>query len=146
MLLAPGQPAPEFTLTSIDGKEYSLSDFKGQIVYLDFWASWCGSCLREIPSLLKLKDAYKGKPIAFVAISIDDDKSAWEKMVNEKQLKGYQLHAEKAWQSDAAKHYQVYGVPTFVLIDGEGKIIEYPATRPSDPETALTLDKHLKQL
>jgi thiol-disulfide isomerase/thioredoxin len=146
MLLAPGQPAPEFTLTSIDGKEYSLSDFKGQIVYLDFWASWCGPCLREIPSLLKLKDAYKGKPIAFVAISIDDDKSAWEKMVNEKQLKGYQLHAEKAWQSDAAKHYQVYGVPTFVLIDGEGKIIEYPATRPSDPETVLTIDKHLKQL
>lgn len=146
MLLAPGQPAPGFTLTSIDGKEYSLSDFRGQLVYLDFWASWCGPCRREIPHLKKLKEAYKGKPIAIIAISIDDDMAAWEKMVKDQELGGYQLHAEKAWLSDAAQQYQVYGVPTFVLIDGEGKIIEYPATRPSDPETVLTIDKHLKQL
>lgn len=146
MLLAPGQPAPDFTLTGIDGKEYSLEDFRGQLVYLDFWASWCGPCRREIPHLKKLKEVYKGKPIAIISISIDDDKYAWEKMVKDEELGGYQLHAEKAWLSDAAQQYQVYGVPTFVLIDGEGKIIEYPATRPSDPETPLTIDKHLKRL
>ncbi len=144
MLLAPGQPAPSFTLTDIEGNEHSLSDFKGQLVYIDFWASWCGPCRREIPHLKKVKEAYKGKPIAFLAISLDDDKSAWERMVEKEELKGYQLHAEKAWQSDVAKQYQIYGVPTFVLIDGEGKIIEYPATRPSDPETILIFDKHLK--
>lgn len=146
MLLAPGNSAPSFTLTGIDGNEYSLSDFAGKLVYIDFWASWCGPCRAEIPFLLKLKDAYKDKPVAFVAISIDDDIDAWKKMVAEKELKGYQLHAEKAWSSDVAKKYQIKGVPTFVLIDGNGKIIEYNVARPSNPEISLILDKHLKSL
>lgn len=146
MLLAPGQPAPEFTLEGIDGNTYSLSDFKGQLVYIDFWATWCGPCLRQIPSLIKLKEAYHGKPITFVAISLDDDKDAWVKMVTEDGLKGIQLHADKAWSSDVAQNYQIFGIPTFVLIDGEGKLIEYNSPRPSDPEISLLFDKHLKLL
>lgn len=146
MLLAPGQTAPNFTLTGIDGKTYSLSDFKGQLVYIDFWATWCGPCRRQIPFMAKLKSAYKGKPIAFVAISIDDNKDAWVKMVTEDKLDGIQLYADRAWLSDAAQQYQVFAIPTFVLIDGNGKIIEYPATPPSDEATPLLLDKHLKLL
>ena len=146
LLLSPGVDAPTFTLNGIDGKTYSLSDFKGKLVYIDFWASWCSPCRAEIPFLLKLKEAYKDKPVAFVAISLDDDIDAWKKMVEEKQLKGYQLHAEKAWSSDVAKNYQIKGVPTFVLIDGDGKIIEYNTARPSDPEISLVLDKNLKAL
>jgi thiol-disulfide isomerase/thioredoxin len=144
MLLAPGEPAPEFTHTGIDGNTYSLTDFRGKLVYIDFWASWCGPCRAEIPHLKTLKEAYSSKPVVFVAISLDDDKSAWERMVKDQELKGYQLHAEKAWLSESAKKYQVNGVPTFVLIDGEGKIIEYNAPRPSNPEISLLLDKHIK--
>jgi thiol-disulfide isomerase/thioredoxin len=146
MMLAPGKPAPSFTLTGIDGNEYSLSDFAGKLVYIDFWASWCGPCRAEIPYLLTLKEAYKDKPIAFVAISLDDDIDAWKKMVAEKELKGYQLHAAKAWSSDVAKNYQIKGVPTFVLIDGVGNIIEYNVARPSDPEISIIFDKYLKTL
>ncbi len=146
MLLAPGKIAPEFTLEGIDGETYSLSDFRGQLVYVDFWATWCGPCRRQIPYLTKLKETYKGKPIVFIAISIDDNKEAWTKMVKEEKLGGYQFYAEKAWQSDAAQQYQITGIPTFVLIDAEGKIIEYPAPRPSDEETSLLFDKHLKQI
>ncbi|MDX9845728.1 MAG: TlpA disulfide reductase family protein [Tenuifilaceae bacterium] len=146
MLLAPGQPAPEFTLTGIDGNTYSLSDFKGKLVYIDFWATWCGPCKRQLPFLKTMKEAYKGKPIAIIAISLDDDKNAWVKMVTEDKLDGIQLHADRAWLSDVAQQYQVFAIPTFVLIDGEGKIIEYPAPRPSDPETGLLVDKHLKLL
>lgn len=146
MLLAPGVDAPAFKLTGIDGKEYSLSDFSGKLVYIDFWASWCGPCRAEIPYLLKLKEAYKDKPVAFVAISLDDDIEAWKNMVAEKELKGYQLHATKAWSSDVAKNYQIKGVPTFVLIDGNGKIIEYNVARPSDPDISLIFDRYLKTL
>ncbi|MDY0201396.1 MAG: TlpA disulfide reductase family protein [Tenuifilaceae bacterium] len=146
MLLAPGKPAPDFNLTGIDGKEYSLSDFKGKLLYIDFWATWCNPCRAEIPHLAKLKEAYANKNITIIGISLDDDKAAWEKMVTEEPLKGIQLHAEKAWQSDISKNYQIYGIPTFVLIDAEGNIIEYPASRPSQPETILLIDKHLKQL
>jgi thiol-disulfide isomerase/thioredoxin len=145
MLLAPGQPAPDFTLTGIDGKEYSLKDFRGQLVYIDFWATWCGPCRREIPFLKKLKEDYAKKAITILGISLDDDKDAWVKMVNDEPLKGIQLHAEKAWNSDVAKNYQIYGIPTFVLIDAEGKIIEYPASRPSEPATKLTFDSYLKK-
>lgn len=146
LLLAPGQPAPDFTLTGIDGNTYSLSDFKGKLVYIDFWATWCGPCKRQLPFLKTMKEAYKGKPIAIIAISLDDDKDAWVKMVTEDKLDGIQLHADRAWLSDVAQQYQVFAIPTFVLIDGEGKIIEYPAPRPSDPETGLLVDKHLKLL
>jgi len=146
MLLAPGQPAPEFTLNDINGESHSLSNFKGKLVYIDFWATWCSPCRAQIPHLKKMKDTYKGKPIVFIAISLDDDKNAWEKMVNDEQLGGVQLHADRAWLSDVAKQYQIFGVPTFVLVDAEGKIIEYPAPRPSDEATPLLIDKYLKQL
>jgi thiol-disulfide isomerase/thioredoxin len=146
MLLAPGQPAPAFTLTDINGQTVSLSDFRGQLVYLDFWASWCGPCRRQIPHLKKMKEAYANKPVAFVMISLDDDKDAWLKAVNDESLTGTMLHAEKAWSSDVAQQYQIKGVPTFVLIDGEGNLIEYNSPRPSDPEASLLIDKHLKSL
>lgn len=146
LLLAPGQPAPKFTLEGFDGKTYSLDDFKGKLVYLDFWATWCGPCRREIPHLKQLKNEYKGKPVAFIAISVDDDKEAWEKMVKSEKLDGIQLYAPKAWLNETTIQYQVVGIPTFVLIDGEGKIIEYPASRPSQEETKLLLNKHLKSL
>ena len=146
IMLAPGTEAPAFSLTGIDGNTYNLSDFRGKLVYIDFWASWCAPCRAEIPSLLKLKEEYKNKPIAFVAISLDDDVEAWKNMVEEKGLKGYQLHAEKAWSSDVAKKYQIKGVPTFVLIDADGKFIEYNVARPSNPEINLIFDKHLKTI
>ena len=89
---------------------------------------------------------FRSKPITFLAISLDDDKNAWENMVRNDNMKGYQLHADKAWLSDAAQKYQVRAIPTFVLIDAEGNIIEYPAPQPSEPEAALLIDKHLKNL
>ncbi len=146
MLLAPGAEAPKFSLPGFDGQTYSLDDFKGQLVYLDFWATWCGPCRREIPHLKRLKDEYKGKPIAFVAISVDDNKAAWEKMVKDDKLDGYQLHAPNAWLEQATIDYQVAGIPTFVLIDANGKIIDYPAPRPSEDETTLLIDKYLKEI
>jgi thiol-disulfide isomerase/thioredoxin len=144
MLLAPGKHAPTFTLTGIDGKEYSLSDFTGNLVYIDFWATWCRPCREQIPHFAKVKELYVGKPIVFVAISVDDDIEAWKKMVNEQGLKGIQVHADKAWSSDVVKNYQIKGIPTFVLIDQTGNIIEYNAPRPSSTDLTMLIDKYIK--
>lgn len=144
--IAPGKIAPTFTYNDINGKSVSLSDFNGKLVYIDFWATWCGPCRGEIPHLDKLEKDYKGKKIVFVKISLDDDMDAWRKMVTEKKLGGVQLHADGAWSSDAAKNYQIKGIPTFVLIGADGKIINPNAPRPSSEEIRTLLDQELAKI
>jgi thiol-disulfide isomerase/thioredoxin len=79
---APGNPAPDFTLTDINGEEVSLSDFQGKVVYLDFWASWCGPCMREVPFAKELKKRMAGQDdLVFLYISIDTDEEAWRRTV-----------------------------------------------------------------
>lgn len=146
MKLAPGNEAPGFTYTDIKGKQYSLSDFKGKLVYIDFWATWCGPCRGELPHLEKLEKDYQGKKVVFVKISLDDDMDAWRKMVTEKKMGGVQLHADGAWNSDAARSYQIKGIPTFVLIDANGKIISPSAPRPSSQEIRPLLDSELAKI
>ena len=146
MLLAPGVPAPVFKYNDINGKEYSLEDFKGKLVYIDFWATWCGPCRFELPYLKSLEKEYHGKNVVFVSISVDDNKAAWEKMVKEQDMKGVQLHAEGAWQSFVAKHYQIRGIPTFFIIDANGNILRPNAPRPSSKEIKPLLDENLAKL
>jgi thiol-disulfide isomerase/thioredoxin len=143
LLLAPGKPAPSFTCIGIDNKNYSLKDFKGQYVYVDFWATWCSPCMQELPEYLKLKSDYKGKNITFVSISFDRDKNSWERVVNEGKNEGVNLFEEKGWDSDVAKAYQISGIPTFVLIDKEGNFIDSQAPRPSTKEIRKVLDELL---
>lgn len=146
MKIAPGNDAPTFTYTDINGKSVSLSDFNGKLVYIDFWATWCGPCRGEIPHLDKLEKDYKGKKVVFIKISLDDDMDAWRKMVTEKKLDGIQLHADGAWSSEAAKNYQIKGIPTFVLIGADGKIISPSAPRPSSEEIRPLLDLELSKI
>jgi thiol-disulfide isomerase/thioredoxin len=131
MLLAPGTKAPLFKYKDINGKEYALEDLKGKLVYIDFWATWCGPCRHELPFLEEIEKAYKGKNITFISMSLDDDMVAWDKMVKEKKMLGLQLHADSAWRSTVAKDYQIKGIPTFFLIDHNGIIISPSAPRPS---------------
>lgn len=136
--IAKGQPSPSFKYTDIHGKEVALSDFAGKYVYIDIWATWCGPCRREIPSLQKLEKKYKGKKICFVSISCDQDRKAWEKVVKEDKMEGIQLHAGEDY--DFLRTYMVATIPRFILLDREGKIIASHMSRPSDPETVKTLD------
>jgi thiol-disulfide isomerase/thioredoxin len=145
--MAAGQTAPVFNLPDIDGKMFSLTDFAGKYVYIDFWATWCGPCKAEIPAYKKLIEDYAGKNIVFISISVDKDKVAWENMVKagipdpadkEKMISmtWLQLH-------DAVKYNKIWLVryiPTFVMIDREGKILNSRADRPSDPDLRPFLD------
>ena len=131
--VAKGQPSIGFKYLDIKGKEVSLADLKGKYVYIDCWATWCGPCLGELPHLQKLEHKYKGSNIHFVSISCDQDKAAWEKMVKDVKLGGIQLH--NGGDNEFMDFFMINGIPRFILLDREGKIIASNAPRPSNPET-----------
>ncbi len=129
--LNPGNPAPAFTYVSIDGDSVSLEDFRGKLVYIDVWATWCGPCIREHPFMEKLQERFEGKDVVFIAVSTDSTQEPWKKMVAAKELGGVHLYAPGAWQSTIIQDYMIKGIPRFILIDREGKIIDANAERPS---------------
>ncbi len=135
--LSKGQPSPKFTAyENFKGGETSLDDLKGKYVYVDVWATWCGPCKREIPSLKKVEEEYHNKNIAFVSMSIDrkKDYDKWRTMVEEKELSGIQIYAPNDWKSDFVTNYGILGIPRFILIDPEGNIVNANAPRPSSDE------------
>jgi len=131
----PGKPSPTFNYENHKGGETSLESLKGKYVYIDVWATWCGPCIKEIPSLQKVEEQFQGKNIVFVSISIDNskDREKWSNYVNKKELSGIQLLADKEWDSKFIKEYNIQGIPRFILIDANGNILNAQAPRPSDP-------------
>jgi len=141
----PGQAAINFTGVDINGKTVSLSDFKGKMVMVDIWATWCNPCIQEMPHIEKLMKDYQGKDIVFMGVSVDvvKDKPKWEKFLKDKKLQGVQLFAGKGWESEITKFYQVNAIPRFLLFDKNGDIVSTDAPRPSSPEIRLMIDKGL---
>jgi len=134
--LGVGMPSPDFAYQSIGGDQISLADLSGKYLYVDVWATWCGPCLREIPSLKALEEEYHDKNVAFVSISVDkeSDFEKWQNMIASKELGGVQLFADNNWQSDFVQAYAIDGIPRFIIIDPQGNIVDPDAKRPSNPE------------
>ncbi|MDX1479463.1 MAG: TlpA disulfide reductase family protein [Saprospiraceae bacterium] len=134
--IAEGQPAPDFTYTSIDGEQVSFSDFKGKIVYLDVWATWCGPCKAEMPHAKKLKEKYADNPsVVFMYVSVDEDKEKWEKfLADDPEFTGVHLITGTGWESDLTDAYMIKGIPRYILVDQQGKIVSASAPRPSSGE------------
>ncbi|WP_291782738.1 TlpA disulfide reductase family protein [Cecembia sp.] len=140
--IMPGMEIPDFSFEDISGEMVQLSNLKGTLVYIDIWATWCKPCIEEHPYWDQLKADYEDQPVSFLTISIDENKEAWEKMVISKNMEGLQWIAEKAWRSDLNLHFMVNSIPRFILLDGEGKIIDPNAERPSG-DIWKTLDQFL---
>lgn len=148
--LPKGTASPTFeNYENFAGGTTSLSDLKGKYVYVDVWATWCGPCKREIPSLKEVEGKYHGKNIEFVSISVDDARrsgseekahAAWKKMVADKELGGIQLFSDKAWQSDFVRNYKINGIPRFILIGPDGTIVSPDAPRPSSDKLIELFD------
>ena len=141
----PGQAAINFTYKDANGKDVSLSDFKGKMVFVDVWATWCGPCIKEMPHIEKLMEEYKGKDIVFMGISIDaeKDKVKWQNFLKEKKVQGIQLYAGK--DSDLTKIYNISSIPRFMLFDKKGNVVSIDAPRPSEPEIRLMIDKRITE-
>ena len=131
-LASDGKPSPDFKGVDVNGKEYTLADFRGKYVYIDVWATWCGPCRQEIPYLKKLDEDYKDAQIVFLSLSVDQDKAKWEKMVKEQSMSGVQLHIGQ--NSSFQQAYKIEGIPHFILLDREGRIIDKKMSRPSMDE------------
>ena len=142
-----GNLAAPFKLPDTTGKMHALSDYRGKIVYIDFWATWCGPCKGEIPYMTKLEEEYASNPdIVFISVSVDKeaDKQKWMDMVKEKGMKGIQLFTSNL-KSQVSEPYHIDAIPRFVLIGRDGKLINGDAPRPSSDEIRPLLNFNLKK-
>lgn len=137
--LSVGQPAIDITFKNEEGKKVKLSELKGKVVYLDFWASWCGPCKAQFPHTAKLKEHFAGKDVVFAYVSIDGNKEAWEKAKEKYHLTGLHMLADGEWQSREATEYGVRGIPAYFLIDKEGNFAAETTPRPSQNEELIKL-------
>jgi peroxiredoxin len=122
-LTAVGQPAPEIALPNPQGQVVSLSSMRGKYVLVDFWAKWCGPCRAENPNVVRAYQKYKDKGFTVFGVSLDRNKEDWVQAIKEDNLTWTHVSDLKYWQSEAAKTYNITGIPFSVLLDPSGVII-----------------------
>jgi thiol-disulfide isomerase/thioredoxin len=119
----------ELKLETLDGKTISISELKGKTIYLVFWASWCVPCKTQAKYANKLQLEFQDKNFVVVNIALDDEKGVWKKSISENNIQGMHLYA-KAYDKMFTKEFEISGIPHYVLIDKEGKIVENDTFRP----------------
>lgn len=120
-----GEKMIDFTKKDDKGNDVSLAAFKGKYVLIDFWASWCVPCRKEVPNLIKAYAQYKDHNFTIVSISLDDlsDKSRWQQALTTLKMPWTQLADLKGWEDQLSVYYGIKGIPSAFLIDPNGKII-----------------------
>ncbi len=122
--LQPGMPFPDFRVFDKEGKEYTLADFRGKYLFVEFSASWCGWCKKEIPFIRKAYHALKDKNIVFVTLMMDDKKDAWLHEIEAFDIEWLSLSDLKGMRnSPLTKAYNLGGIPDSFVIDPEGRIV-----------------------
>jgi len=120
-----GTIAPDFSVPDLNGKNVSLSDFRGKYVLIDFWASWCVPCVALIPHLKEIEKEFSGDKFMIFAVSLDTKREGWEKAIKKHDLTWVNVSNIQGWGDPVAKEFGVTSLPFNVLIDPEGKVVGY---------------------
>ncbi|UCH82680.1 MAG: redoxin domain-containing protein, partial [Candidatus Latescibacterota bacterium] len=135
--LATGKEPIPFAVSGLDGKRISLDDYKGKVVLLDFWATWCVPCKVEMPNVIKIHNKFHEKGFEIIGISLDSDKNALERYIATNKMSWPQYFDGRGWQNTVAQKYRVRSIPTTYLIDRKG-VIRYRSLRGRELEDAVT--------
>lgn len=121
--LAIGQPAPDFESFTFNNRSVKLSDFKGKITLVDFWASWCPPCREENPNLVRLYKQYKSKGFDILGVSLDNNPGAWLRAMEADQLEWTNVSDLQAWGGEVVELYRLTSIPVSYVLDREGIIV-----------------------
>ena len=121
--LVEGSKFPEFAEKDTAGKPLSIASFKGKVLLIDFWATWCGPCVTELPNVLAAYEKHHKKGFEIIGISLDQDEAALKNFTKTKKMPWQQFFDGKGWENTLAVKYGVKSIPATYLLDGEGKII-----------------------
>lgn len=117
-----GAETIDFKATDLEGKAISPSDYRGKVVLIDFWATWCKPCRDEMPNVKEIYAAYKDKGFDIIGISMDNNRDALDTYLKEQDMKWRQIYDGKGWQAEVGQLYAVGSIPATFLIDKQGKI------------------------
>ncbi len=118
-----GVKFPEFSEKDLEGKPFSVANYKGKVVLLDFWATWCGPCRAELPNVLETYEKFHPKGFEVMGISLDEDKEKLRNFITTKKMTWQQYFDGKGWENKLSQQFGITGIPATFLLDGEGKII-----------------------
>lgn len=118
-----GKTVPDLVMQDLNGKDISISSFRGKYLLIDFWASWCGPCRMENPNVVKAYNDFKAKNFTILGVSLDKDKDSWKKAISQDHLNWPQMSDLKYWNSQAVETFGFQGIPFNVLVDPSGKVI-----------------------
>lgn len=148
LAVAPGKPAPDIFGETSNGAEFSLSQLKGNIVYIDVWATWCGPCVAEFPYSKKLQEKFKNNDkVKFLFISIDKNKEKWQQTIKENRGKNaIHIWVDGEGFLNLQKRYKIRGVPQFILIDQKGLVVSAKAESTSSGKIEGEIEKLLRKV
>lgn len=121
-MLRIGVEAPNFKVTAVDGKPIDLAQYKGNVIIINFWATWCDPCIQEFPNVKKMYSKFKDKGVQYIGVSLDDDIEDLRGFVKQVEVEWPQIFDAKRWQGAIPSLYHIQAIPTMVVLDRENKV------------------------
>ncbi|MBS9523904.1 TlpA family protein disulfide reductase [Litoribacter alkaliphilus] len=140
-ILPPGSDMPYFFLSDLEGKEVEPTDFRGNVLLINFWADWCGPCIVEFPYENKLVEKYQDSPVKIINIAIESKDEKWRLLIEKHGLTTINLFANEVWTNKIKKDYKIAGVPHSVVVDYQGRIVQN-----NSPTARMGVEKIIDQL